>query len=198
MRPPIHMSTTTPKNWPKGVTYITTPSPSPALSKSQSLIELNTPPIGTNVIPLPPSPSSLVHIKPITSATHPANGQYGLFAAKPLKPSTLVILYVGYLHTAEESDPSSSYDLSVDAESGVGIDATHMGNEARFINDYRGVAERPNAEFKDVWIQAGKNIVRGIGVFVLSGKGREKGIKKGDEILVSYGKGFWNARKMNE
>lgn len=90
---------------------------------------------------------------------------------------------------------SSNYDLSLDREMGIGIDADKRGNEARFINDYRGVAERPNAEFKEIWDGARKE--RGMGVWVLpegkSGKG--KGIRKGEEILVSYGRGFWGARK---
>lgn len=72
-----------------------------------------------------------------------------------------------------------------------------MGNEARFINDYRGVpgVERPNAEFKEIW--DGNRKERGMGVWVLpEGKnGKRKGIRKGEEILVSYGRGFWGARK---
>jgi SET domain-containing protein len=66
------------------------------------------------------------------------------------------------------------------------IDAELIGNEARHINDYRGVAEKPNAEFKNYRDSNGK--VR-VGVWVLNEK-----IKKGSEILVSYGKGFWKAR----
>jgi hypothetical protein len=80
-----------------------------------------------------------------------------------------------------------------------------MGNETRFINDYRGVsAAGPNAEFRDVLVDFGNGMLeRRIGVFVLSGgklKGgkRAKGIAKGGEILVSYGKGFWNERKRDE
>lgn len=68
------------------------------------------------------------------------------------------------------------------------------GNEARFINDYRGVADRPNAEFREIWDD--RRGERGMGVWVLGGgKGREKGVRKGEEILVSYGRGFWDARK---
>ena len=78
-----------------------------------------------------------------------------------------------------------------------------MGNEARFINDYRGVREDgPNAEFRDCWVEIGKSMLeRRIGVFVLSSgkKGkREKGIGKGEEIVVSYGKGFWQHRRGEE
>ena len=52
----------------------------------------------------------------------------------------------------------------------------------------------PNAEFRDVWDERGgrgSGGERGVGVWVLRrGKGR-KGIRRGEEVLVSYGKGFW-------
>ena len=161
---------------------------------------------------------------------------------------------------------TSSYDLNLcrDEDIELAIDAGHMGNEARFCNDYRGVptdtivlgrsnrdwdrlskrsakswtvyevgadstrsghsfsAENvaiPNAEFRDVWFdwpawngdgnpgmdtvdskevrrrkRRQKAGMRGVAICVLpagkSGK-RKHGIKAGQEILVSYGKGFW-------
>lgn len=93
-----------------------------------------------------------------------------------------------------------------------------MGNEARFINDYRGVADRPNAEFKEVWNERRKErgmvsqptadqlsfsvtvtyvVSQGVWVLPEGKSGKGKGIKKGQEILVSYGRGFWGARKGN-
>jgi len=145
------------------------------------------------------NPSSLVRITPITNPSHPANGQHGLFASQNLAPDSFVICYIGYIHPQEEADPSSDYDLSLDRELDIGIDATHMGNEARFINDYRGIGPAPNAEFRDVWVNVGQGVLeKRIGVYVLgagkSGK-RARGIPKGTEILVSYGKGFWRERQ---
>lgn len=84
---------------------------------------------------------------------------------------------------------TSDYDLSLMKTNdgvNVGIDAQYMGNEARCINDYRGVAERPNALFKQVRSDKGE-----LRMSVWSGP---KGVAKNDEILVSYGKGWWNAR----
>jgi SET domain-containing protein len=105
-----------------------------------------------------------------------------------------VLDYLGFYHTAEESDPKSDYDISLDRESGVSIDAQSMGNEGRFVNDYRGVPgkERPNVEFETRRV-GGKGDADGqlrMGIWVLS-----KEIKKGEELLVSYGKGFWEGRK---
>jgi hypothetical protein len=92
----------------------------------------------------------------------------------------------------------SDYDLSLDRDHDLAIDAARAGNEARFVNDYRGVKARPNAEFRECW--DARRGERGMGVWVLprgkSGKGI--GVKKGDEILISYGRGFWGARKGDE
>jgi len=151
---------------------------------------------------MPKGPCTLVKITPISSPSHPATGQCGLFAASDLKPGTFILQYLGELHASSTAEPDphadSNYDLSLDREQGIGIDADKVGNEARFINDYRGIADKPNAEFKEVWDERRKE--KGMGVFVLplgkSGKGKE--IKKGQEILVSYGRGFWGARKGEE
>lgn len=115
-----------------------------------------------------------------------------------MSPDSFVLPYLGYVHSRAETDESSDYDLSLDREHGIGVDASQMGNEARFINDYRGVSKGPNAEFRDVYIDLGNGKVeKRVGVFILragkSGK-NSKGVAKGQEILVSYGKGFWNER----
>ena len=147
------------------------------------------------------SPCVRVQCQKISDEIHPANGQYGLFAAHHLAPDSFILPYLGYVHTEAESDETSNYDLSLDRDVGIGVDAATMGNEARFINDYRGVpgADKANVEFRDIWIDVGRGKAgKCIGIFVLpagkSGK-RAVGIRKGEEILVSYGKGFWQARK---
>ena len=71
-------------------------------------------------------------------------------------------------------------------------------------NDYRTIADRPNAEFRDCLVQVrskradGMKWERRVGIFVLSaGKAgkRKGGIKAGEEILVSYGKVSCNQHK---
>jgi hypothetical protein len=201
-----------PKNWPFTLPYLTTPSYSPSLTPDH-ISSLQTRPKDAISIPAntPKEPCSLVRITPIITPSHPANGQCGLFATKDLKPGTFILQYLGEIHVSSitTSSPSdtpttidphanSNYDLSLDRELGLGIDADKKGNEARFINDYRDIAEKPNAEFKEIWDERRKE--RGMGVWVLpegkSGKG--KGIRKGEEILVSYGRGFWGARRGDE
>src|ERR1700753_2535647 len=173
-------SNTLPKAWPKEIMYLNSLAYAPAIT-SEIRQALHRVPPDAIIIPDPSTPYSMVAIKRKTLASHPAYNQNGLFASKNLPPSSFVILYHGFIHDSNDTDPSSSYDLSFDAELGVGIDAQSMGNEARFINDYRGIKEKPNAEFKDVWVRLGRGTLeRRIGVFVLSGKGREKGIRKGE------------------
>ncbi|KDQ20643.1 hypothetical protein BOTBODRAFT_100151 [Botryobasidium botryosum FD-172 SS1] len=128
-----------------------------------------------------------VVIRTITSPDHPAYNQRGLFASKKILPRTFILPYYGEIHSDTRSQ--SDYDLSLfrspSTGLSVGVDAAKMGNEARFVNDYRGTdAKRANAEFREGW-----DGVRRMEVW--SGS---EGIKKGEEILVSYGKGWWHAR----
>ena len=193
-----------PKGWPLEVTYISAPIYSKALST-----DLNAPNSTgststlSSTISLPLGPSQVVRIGAISDPSHPANGQHGLFAVRHLAPDTLILPYLGFVHGKEDADPNSDYDLSLDRDLGIGVDATKFGNEARFINDYRGVSPAgPNAEFREMWVDTGNGKSEKImGVYVLSagrsGK-RSKGIAKGEEILVSYGKGFWSERRKDQ
>lgn len=60
-----------------------------------------------------------------------------------------------------------------------------MGNAARFVNDYRGIGSKPNCEFRT---SSSEGYLR-MEIWTLTE------IKKGDELLISYGKGWWGARK---
>ncbi|KAJ4303782.1 hypothetical protein N0V90_002683 [Kalmusia sp. IMI 367209] len=189
-----------PQNWPPEMPYLRSPYYSKKLTSdatSTLILPKSELPTG-EVARIVTAPYSNVKITPIGDPAHPANGQYGLFANRHLPPASFILPYLGYVHDQMETDESSDYDLSLDREHGIGVDASKMGNEARFINDYRGVSTGPNAEFRDTYIDLGNGKVeQRMGVFVLragkSGK-RTKGIAKGDEILLSYGKGFWNER----
>lgn len=200
-----------PKNWPPQITYLTAPVHSARITATH-LSQLRQPRDASTdpVIAAAPTPCPLVRIAHIASPTHPAHGQYGLLATRSLAPGSFILLYQGRLHTgaAVDTDEASDYDLSLSREDGgLALDAAQMGSEARFINDYRGVrAAGPNAEFRDVWLEVpgSKGLVeRRIGVFVMgegrkrggAGKAGKAGIAKGEEIVVSYGRGFWQGRR---
>lgn len=183
--------TSTPTGWPTDVKYIVNQTYASQLPSKLAMRVRGTGAKSSS------SKCAWVKIESITSASHPADGQRGLFATRKIPPNTHVLDYLGEVHSDEREE--SDYDLSLlrlntsevvemgvgDEPVSIGVDAQDMGNEARFINDYRGVAESPNVEFKD-------HVVNGelkMGVF--SGP---KGVGKGKEILVSYGKGWWKAR----
>ncbi|KAF2445723.1 hypothetical protein P171DRAFT_431118 [Karstenula rhodostoma CBS 690.94] len=189
-----------PKNWPTHVPYLRLPSYSKGLTDdAMSVLVLAKAdlPSGEEARQVA-APYSNVKITSIGDESHPAHGQYGLFASQNLQPGAFLLPYLGYVHDHSETDEKSDYDLSLDRDYGLSVDASLTGNEARFINDYRGVSSAPNAEFKDTYIDLGNGkIEKRVGIFVLcagkSGK-NSRGIPKGQEILVSYGKGFWNER----
>jgi SET domain-containing protein len=128
--------------------------------------------------------------------------------AENLEPDRFVCLYMGHIHnnSVSDTDPNSDYDLCFDRDIDLSVDASKSGNQSRCANDYRGIAERPNAEFRDCFIKVpctkragGTKWERRVGIFVLSaGKAgkRKYGIRAGEEILISYGKQFWESRKL--
>lgn len=193
-----------PNGWPGDAIYLYAPSYSKKLSveKTRTLIlsksdlPQNTRVYGSS------GPHPNVKITPISDKSHPAHDQHGLYASQHLPPDSFILPYLGYVHDKTDTDEASDYDLSLDRDLGIGVDATTVGNEARFINDYRGISTAPNAEFRDIYVNINNGKVeKGVGVFVLSaGKSgkRAKGIGRGQEILVSYGKGFWTERQHSE
>lgn len=194
-----------PKGWPEDITYLDSPRFSSNVITHRCYSKVDQlRPNETVISGIPKGPSPNVRITTISDKSHPACGQRGLFTAQHLEPNSFILCYIGYVHGREDSDARSDYDLSLDRDLEIGVDASIMGNEARFINDYRGIGSGPNAEFREIWIDIGHGRVeKRMGVYVLtagkSGK-RAKGISKGQEILVSYGKGFWieRAKEHNE
>ncbi len=73
-----------------------------------------------------------------------------------------------------------------DAEGGAtyDIDALAHGNETRFINDYHGIADTPNVGFVAYHAQQTGELAVG----VLS----RRVLKRGEELLVDYGRKFWS------
>lgn len=188
--------TTPPPNWPPGVTYLNKQRYAGRLPDTlKRKIQSN---VGAPRL----SKCRVARIQVITDPKHPAKGQRGLFASQNIAPSSHIIDYLGEVHSDERLE--SNYDLALlvlssseaasigldERDVSVGMDAQRMGNEARFINDYRGTGvAKPNAEFKE-------RIVDGelrMSVWSLS-----KGVNKRDEILVSYGKSWWKARAGDE
>ncbi|KAI0799281.1 hypothetical protein GGR55DRAFT_684136 [Xylaria sp. FL0064] len=196
---------TIPKNWPSCIPYLSQPCFAPHVSKTQrESLRIHTPDLIAEIpVNFPRGPCRLVRITPIADPSHPTQGQYGLFAARHLEPGTLILPYYGLIHSSlpphSVNHDESDYDLWLNKEANIAVDAEKAGNEARFVNDYRSIRERPNAEFTQCWdARSGQQCMA---VFVLpsgkhtSAKAGVGGIAKGTEILVSYGKGFWSKRR---
>lgn len=163
-----------PTRWPNEVHYISWMNYPSSLPSQLSLHLRPNPPL-THPQVQPP-----VIIRFIEDHSHPAYGQRGLFTSKKIPPRSHIIDYLGEVHCDDRL--SSDYDLSLYRAEGIsiGVDASRMGNEARFINDFRGVKLHPNAIFQEYRTSSGE-----LRMSVWSGANI---IKKGDEILVSYGK----------
>ncbi|CAO3639787.1 unnamed protein product [Cunninghamella blakesleeana] len=129
-----------------------------------------------------------IKIKKITDKNHPCCGAYGLVAAQTLLPKQLVLDYLGVVEYQTYSD-TSDYVLRYGID--LSIDAEKYGNEGRFCNDFRGVASGPNVCFLNYLDEQNQRIR--VGIFVLG----NKKIKKGEELLVTYGKSFWTNRGMD-
>ncbi|EPQ26334.1 uncharacterized protein PFL1_06911 [Pseudozyma flocculosa PF-1] len=155
-----------------------------------------------------PSPSSTPRAVGGEKGTgrHPALGQYGLFALQDIPPHTFVRPYLGVVHVDAESDRESEYDMKVeylphDGIGSVAIDATSCGNEARFVNDYRGIMPRPNCRL-DNWSSPAPSSSSSLSSTTTSGAERQqvgmgiytdsKPVRAGTELTVNYGKGFWS------
>ncbi|KAF9014999.1 hypothetical protein BDQ17DRAFT_1385822 [Cyathus striatus] len=173
-----------PQHWPQHLKYIHAYQFHSSLVLSDRHLILGT---VSDRGELPGTYRNVVLIKKITDPSHPACGQHGLFAARKIPPRTRILDYIGELHADDR--PTSDYDLSLyrtqDGTS-IGVDASAMGNEARFVNDYRGIAQKPNAKFNDNRLSSGE-----LRISIWS---TDREIRKGEEILVSYGKSWWKAR----
>ena len=123
----------------------------------------------------------------ITEDAHPARGQFGLFAMKKFKPREWIVDYHGVVTSSEACSQTSDYTLSFGESNELAVDAEMEGNEARFTNDFRNTGRRQNARFDSYVDECGDYK---LAIFCLA----DGAIEKGEEILISYGKGFWKHR----
>lgn len=135
----------------------------------------------------PARPCARVKSAVITDSDHPANGEFGLFAAVDLPAGAWVLDYVGAVSLGANEDRSSDYVADFGEESELALDAKSVGNEARFVNDYRNTGRRANVEFK---LRRDSRGELRQGLFVAA----KHGITAGEELLISYGKSFWRSR----
>jgi hypothetical protein len=136
----------TPPNWPSDVEYLADHSIPTALLPPHLALHLCTAPKHNNDLhPRQIRARRWTRIQLITEETsfhpafestveaHPALGEMGLFAERDIPPNTLIVPYLGLVHTIGEEDAGSRYDAAITGDDGtmLGIDATLSGSEAR-------------------------------------------------------------------
>ncbi|KAL1521246.1 hypothetical protein AB1Y20_020917 [Prymnesium parvum] len=134
-------------------------------------------------------PKQLKIVK-IKNRKHPCFGEYGLFASENIDKGVVLLDYAGRISVVvgEESDVNrSSYLLNMftDEEHSVyvDIDASQIGNEARFINDYHGTGQPANSQFWPYFDEHTGEKRMSIKTI--------KPVASGQEILVDYGGRFF-------
>ena len=135
-------------------TTTTNPAPSSLSSPSfpSSSAPLASPPEAAtaNGSPLCPSASSFspslglafshyCELRIVTDPYHPALGQYGVFARRPIPPGTTLTPYAGTIQFCNLNPSSRCYVMSHAHTATMEIDGEFVGNFARFANDPRGV-----------------------------------------------------------
>ena len=123
----------------------------------------------------PQVPCHDVVVKLITSADHPCCGAYGLFARRDLLPTGDLLAYGGATRAACDSESL----FLADCGGGCDVDAELCGNEARYLNDYFGIAPQANAvlESREAHLTGSRYVV---GRLIAP-------VRAGEELLLDYG-----------
>jgi hypothetical protein len=137
---------------------------------------------------------ALVEIRIIQDPSHPCNGQRGLFALRDLPSGIFIGEYCGIaIHQLDSegllnNQYLADYDNMYHNYAGhIRIDAQNIGNETRYINDFRGIKDSngaPNARFNKVWLDRMRCMVEIIDF-----------VPKDKEITVDYGEQYWSLKR---
>ena len=116
-----------------------------------------------------------VKIKKIDDPESVIDGQYGLFANQDFSKYDVIGQYTGKMVSLSSG---GKYVAGCDK---CCIDADFIGNELRFINDYKNIADEPNTTIRISYIDKKPRVL-----FVVT-----KDIKEGEQILTKYGDSYW-------
>ena len=134
-------------------------------------------------------PYCWVHLKQIDGlAVKPstiAGAGKGLFAEKRFRPGETVARYSARRVSATSS--GGDYSLGIGANRHLNSDSK-QNFVGRYANDPRGTTKRANVRFSK-----SNNVQQRKGRATQPMKAT-KAIRKGDEVLVSYGAGYWNTQ----
>lgn len=159
----------------------------------------------TRSIPLPEAALGLLE-QFVLPPEHPASGGGGAQgvrlrtdAGRGLEKGELVMYYAGHVRCGVHSnqcDPSDypcPLSSNADAQStDPVVDALHLGNLSRFLNDARGSAEPCNCFIQFEEVRCEKQPVVLVAVRTL------RVIQPGEELTIDYGEAFWAAKERRD
>jgi hypothetical protein len=111
---------------------------------------------------------------------------YGVFAKENIPPYSTLVQYTGLLMLDDEINPDHDSTFSFTNYKTYSIDAAKHGNWARFMNHCSEGKKGNNAIPWEHYTEKGPRIVFTSGQY---------GIKRGDQILYSYGDDYWTEKK---
>eukprot|EP00049_Salpingoeca_infusionum_P000086 m.37075 g.37075 ORF g.37075 m.37075 type:complete len:1054 (+) comp10065_c0_seq3:230-3391(+) len=141
--------------------------------------------------------NELVEIRKIVDEKHPCYGSHGLFARQDIPrltqgEPTRIGVYTGVLipilNAQNDLVNKSSYVAQLIKDK-IDVDAGKWGNEMRYINHWKGIGT-VNVQLHNEVCDCGTHLVRVRAV---------TNIRKGQELLLDYGKEYWeNLMKHSE
>ena len=111
---------------------------------------------------------------------------YGVFAKEDIPPYSTLNHYTGLLMLDDDVNPDHDSTFSFTDYKTFSIDAMKHGNWCRFMNHCAERESNNNAIPWEYYHESGPKIVFSSG---------SKGIKKGKQILYSYGDDYWSEKE---
>lgn len=109
-------------------------------------------------------------------ASHPLSDELGLYAVRNFCQFDIVGEYCGEVFDSQGGGEYATYLEDRSKKYALGVDASSEGNECRFINHFRGIAEEPNVIMKIGYVE---NLPR---VMIVC----TRDIDSGEELLLKY------------
>lgn len=114
------------------------------------------------------------------------NVGYGVFAKEAIPPYSTLHHYTGLLVHDDDLNPDHDSTFAFSGINNYSLDALNMGNWTRFMNHSDIGTETNNVV---AWEYYGKEMPA---IVFTSGP---RGIKKGDQLLYSYGDEYWDEKE---
>lgn len=132
-----------------------------------------------------------IRVVPITVRNHPAYNRSGdakqVVCVKKIKQGACLGCYGGKIESGFIA--FNPYQITPDDNADYIVDASEIGNDMRFINDSRSIGnKKPNVKYY--------RTSRRIKGYFMAKIIALRDIEPGEEILVSYGDGYWDQLKL--